>query len=154
MSRPVQVRLVTVLRLCQQARVGARARGAARVVQCREDAVGELLGRRSGQDGGVVVEDLRMRQQARRDDRLAGAQVLIDLQGRVGTARARRDEHVGGEQVGRNLRGRLLASKDRHAFHAGLGRHFACERDLIGFAADEHQPSIRTRARDDRHRVE
>ena len=109
--------------------------------------VGEFRRRGAGQNRGVVVEHLRVRQQPRRDDRLSRAQVLIDLERRVRAARTRRDEHVGGEQIRRNLRGRTLAGKDRRGLDARGLRLLAGARDLVRLAAGQHAAARRAGGR-------
>ena len=62
-------------------------------------AVRQPLRRRLRQKRDLVVQHLRVRAQARRDDRPARSEVLIDLQRRVRAGRSRRDQHRRGVEI-------------------------------------------------------
>ena len=94
LPRPLEICLVAVFRLGQFARLAADERRPRRVLQRRHDSFAERSRLGLGQNRGVVAQDLRMGQQSRRDDRLSRAQVLVDLQRRVGAPRPGRHEHV------------------------------------------------------------
>ena len=93
-----------------------------------------------------------MRQESRRDDRLARSQILVNLQRRVRPARPRRHQHVGREKIGGNLGRRPLAGEDDRVVDAGRPRQLPRAVHLRRLAAGKQQPRVRTRGSDDGHR--
>ena len=141
----VEVGLVAVLRLGQLARARRRPRGRApdRSSAARMPAANPS-GVALGQDRDVVVEHLRVRQQPRRDDRPARAQVLIDLQRRVGAAccaaTPARRRRRGTRESPRPAAGRRRSTASPMPARCGLR---ARRVDLVRPAAGEHEPRVR-----------
>ena len=101
-----------------------------------------------------VVENLRMGQEAGRDDRPAGPQVLIDLQGSVGSAAARRNEYIGGIKECRDLFSRTLTGEDDCGLDTRTPRFGACQIDLIRAATGKHEKRVGAIGEDMPSRVE
>ena len=74
---------------------------------------------------------------------LPGAEVLIDLQRRIGTAAAGRHERVGGIEERGDLFGRPLPGKDHGTLDARAARVGARRLDLIRTSPRQHEPRIR-----------
>ena len=118
LTRPVEISLVAVLRFREPPGLRPDFLRASAIGQRGKDSGRETFRRRLGQERHLVVEHLCMREEPRGDDRTARAQVLIDLQRRVGAVAAWLQQHVGGIEVIGNLFGGPLSGKHDAAGHA------------------------------------